>query len=223
MESPVGSTASPVRCSPTKQASGFSRRREGRGTETPWNRRALQLPTFPLLPTGVRVGVGGGVQLSSARLLLARDERTPEETAARKRDRAGLRPTAVPACGIIPGFPSPSSSQSLGPVAPARHAPPTGCAASALPCYPRALPFPPPAADSDGLGLGLPAARRELGPAGPARRRPTRNPTSCSIPPQGPGARVLETRLKACVRGLHSSPFWKVFAGPATGCSLCVI
>lgn len=163
---------------------------------------------------------GATVVCSSARLLLARDELTPEVTVAGKRDRAGLpavRSQSQPARSSLDPKPGARGSSKA-------------CSAYGprglrLALLPACASLPPPAADSDGLGLGLPAAKRELGPAGPARRRPTRNPTSCGVGPQGPGARVLGIRLRACVRGLHRriAPFWEVLAGLATGCSLCVI
>lgn len=59
----------------------------------------------------------------------------------------------------------------------------------------------PPASDSDGLGLGFPAATREHGPAGPARRRPALNPTSCGVGPGGPPAGV-QARSRTFVIGL---------------------
>lgn len=126
----MGSTASPVPCSPTGQASA-SGRWEGRGTETlPWNRRALQLPTFPLLPTR---GGGGGPKVGScwprvsgARRRLLREARprgaaccptaVPDpksqhlpKSGGRRSDRAGaahrprgLRLAPLPACASLP-------------------------------------------------------------------------------------------------------------------------
>lgn len=221
-ESPVEFTTSPVRCSPTKQVSGFvwppptlpPPPIPGGG-----NHRALQLPTFPL---SFEDGRG---PYSPARLPLAQDERIREGPAAGKRDRAGrpaVRPRSQTAgsfldCPQVPAAPEAWGQQP----GQGRHRPPP--ARPPPRPAPPALPFPPPpASDSDGLGLGLPAAQREPGPSGPVRRRPARNPTSCSVGPRGP-----TTRVPACSRtfmiGLgqrRSSPFRKVLANPAMGCSL---
>lgn len=151
---------------------------------------------------------------SSVRLLLARDELTRKVTVAGKRDRAGfpaVRSQSQPAGSSLDPKPGArGSSKACSAYGP------RGLRLALLPVC---ASLPPPAADSDGLGLGLPAARRELGPAGPARRRPTRNPTSCGVGPQGPGARVLGIRLRACVRGLHRriAPFLGGSRGPCHG------
>lgn len=165
---------------------------------------------------------GAAVVRSSARLLQARDERTPEATAVGKRDRAGL-PAVRPRSQPAESFLDPKSGQLPKPGARGSRGacPAHGPRGLRLALLPACASLPPPAADSDGLGPGLPAARRELGPAGPARSRPARNPTSSGVGPQGLRARVLGIGigLRACVRGLRGrvSPFLEGSRQPCHG------
>ncbi|CAO2590243.1 hypothetical protein LEMLEM_LOCUS5782 [Lemmus lemmus] len=182
-------------------------------------RREPLRPSTSHVPTLLGTRGDGRGPYCPARLPLAQDERIREAPAAGKRDRAGLpavRPRSQTAGSFLDCPPSPGSSRSLRPAAPAGQAPPTSRAASAPPCPARAsLPPSPPASDSDGLGLGLPAATREPGPAGPVR----------SVGPREPPTRVQACRRTFMIdlgqRG--SRPFRKVSANRVMGCSLCYL
>lgn len=151
---------------------------------------------------------GAAVVRSSAGLLLARDEKTPEATARGKRDRAGLLaagPRSQPAGSLL----DPKSRWLPKPGAPAsnRNAPPTGRAASASPYCPRALPFPHPPRIPTGWARGF----RLRGRSSALRDQPGTAPRATRLPaPSGPrdlepesSGSASECVFVICVEGLH--------------------
>lgn len=143
---------------------------------------------------------------SSAGLLLARDEKTPEATAAGKRNRAGLlaaRPRSQPAGSLLDPksrrFPKPGARGSN------RDAPPTGREASASPCCPRALPFPRPPRIPTGWARGfrLRGGSSALRDQPSAARRATRLPAASGprdLEPESSGS-ASECAFVVCVEG----------------------
>lgn len=114
---------------------------------------------------------GATVVCSSARLLLARDELTPEVTVAGKRDRAGLpavRSQSQPARSSLDPKPGARGSSKA-------------CSAYGprglrLALLPACASLPPPAADSDGLGLGASGCEERARPCGTSPAPPHAQP-----------------------------------------------
>lgn len=224
-ESPVEFTTSPLRCSPTKQVSGFARppatHPGEEGTIAPFNFPRSR--SFPPVRSPVS-------------LPLAQDERTRKAPAAGKRDRAGLPagPTAAPDCGII-FWTDPKSRQLLKPGASSpgqdRHRP----SAARPPPHPapHALPFPRPPRIPTGAGPGASGCSEGARPCGtiPAppgaqpdvflQRRAPGTPSQSSGPQSDVHDRPRNARSWSGRRG--SRPFRKVPANLAMGRNLCVI